>query len=219
MPAASATLAGRLTPAGPVRDHVGRLRAAGASYEAIGNAAGLGTMTVHDLMHSSGRVTAATAAALLAVTARQVELRRLNAGGTRLRLRALVAMGHGSARIARAAGVHEQTMQRLVRGDAPTVSPELRAAVCALYERWWDKRPPERTKAERIAAIAARRRAARHDWCTAMGLDEDDIDLPGYEPSCGWLPAAGTGTAPGITVTGAVTPILRLCPDERLETA
>ena len=32
-------------------------------------------------------------------------------------------MGHGSARIARALGASEDTIQRLVRGDARTVSP------------------------------------------------------------------------------------------------
>ena len=84
---------------------------------------------------------------------------RMDAGGTRLRLRALHVMGHGSARIARALGASEDTIQRLVRGDARTVSPQLRDAVADLYDAWWDKRAPERTRAERAAAAAARRRA------------------------------------------------------------
>src|SRR5712691_10673556 len=77
---------------------------------------------------------------------------RVDAGGTRLRLRALAVMGHGSARIARAAGVSEQVIQRIARGDAKTVSPRLRDAVAAVYDAWWDKRAPERTRAERAAA-------------------------------------------------------------------
>ena len=77
---------------------------------------------------------------------------RLDAGGTRLRLRALHVMGHGSARLARALGASEDTIQRLVRGDARTVSPPLRDAVADLYDAWWDKRAPERTRAERAAA-------------------------------------------------------------------
>ena len=77
---------------------------------------------------------------------------RMDAGGTRLRLRALHVMGHGSARIARALGTSEDTIQRLVRGDARTVSPPLRDAVADLYDAWWDKRAPERTRAERAAA-------------------------------------------------------------------
>src|SRR5438445_10710008 len=84
---------------------------------------------------------------------RHIEPRgRLDAGGTRLRIRALHVMGHGSARIARALGASEDTIQRLVRGDARTVSPQLRDAVADLYDAWWDKRAPERTRVERAAA-------------------------------------------------------------------
>jgi len=120
---------------------------------------------------------------------------RMDAGGTRLRLRALAVMGHGSARIARAAGVSEQAIQRLARGDAKTVSPRLRDAVAAVYGAWWDKRAPERTRHERAAASAARRRAIRRNWCAGAGLDDDELDIPGYRPACGWHAARGTGIA------------------------
>jgi hypothetical protein len=123
---------------------------------------------------------------------------RVDAGGTRLRLRALHVMGHGSARIARALGVREMTIRRLVRGDAPTVSPRLRDAVTGLYDAWWDKRAPERTRAERGAATAARRRAIAGNWCAGAGLDDDDLDTPGYRPASNWKPATGTGIAPDI---------------------
>jgi hypothetical protein len=49
---------------------------------------------------------------------------------------------HGSARIARAAGVHPVTIRKLVRGDARTVSARLRDAIAGLYDAWWDKRAP-----------------------------------------------------------------------------
>jgi hypothetical protein len=123
---------------------------------------------------------------------------RLDAGGTRLRLRALHVMGHGSARIARALGVREKTIRRLVRGDIPTVSRTLRAAAADLYDAWWDKRAPERTRAQRAAATAARRRAIAGNWCAGAGLDDDQLDTPGYKPKSSWKPAAGTGTAPDI---------------------
>src|SRR5215471_15846996 len=80
---------------------------------------------------------------------------RIDAGGTRLRLRALHVMGHGSARIARALGVRPQTVAELVSGAAPTVSPHLRDQVITVYDAWWDKRAPTRTRAERGAATAA----------------------------------------------------------------
>jgi hypothetical protein len=123
---------------------------------------------------------------------------RLDAGGTRLRLRALHVMGHGTGRIARALGVRQAAISDLVSGDARTISPKLRDAITDLYDAWWDKRAPERTRAERAAALAARRRAIAGNWCAAAALDDDELDIPGYRPSQGWKPAAGTGTAPDI---------------------
>ena len=107
-------------------------------------------------------------------------------------------MGHGSARIARALGVRETAISELVRGDARTVSPKLRDKVTALYDAWWDKRAPERTRFERGAATAARRRAIAGNWCAAAALDDDQLDVPGYRPRQGWKPATGTGIAPDI---------------------
>jgi len=123
---------------------------------------------------------------------------RLDAGATRLRLRALHVMGHGSARIARAVGVREETVQRLVRGDARAVSPRLRDAIAELYDAWWDKRAPERTRAERAGAARARRRASAGNWCAGAALDDDLLDVPGYRPRTGYRPATGTGIAPDI---------------------
>jgi hypothetical protein len=104
-------------------------------------------------------------------------------------------MGHGSARIARAIGASEKVIQRIVRGDAKTVNPALRDAVAEVYDRWWDKRAPDRTRAERAAASAARRRARHGDWCAGAALDDDHLDQPGYQPRHGWRPADGTGVA------------------------
>ena len=123
---------------------------------------------------------------------------RVDAGGTRLRLRALHVMGPGSARIARALGARKTTIQELVGGNARTVSPQLRDAVSDLYDAWWDKRAPERTRAEGGAATIARRRAIAGNWCAAAALDDDQLDIPGYRPQYGWKPATGTGVAPDI---------------------
>ena len=125
-------------------------------------------------------------------------MRRLDAGATMLRLRALAVMGHSAARIARAAGTSDQAIQRIVRGDATTVTSALRDAVARVYDAWWDKRPPGRTRAERAAATAARRRATAGNWCPGAALDDDQLDVPGYQPAHGWKPATGTGTATGL---------------------
>lgn len=181
-----------------VRDQIRRLQRDGGSYRAIATAAGLPASTVYDLASGRRNPTPATERALSRVTSDTLPRARVDAGGTRLRLRALHVMGHGSARIARALGVREMTIRRIVRGDAATVSSRLRDAATDLYDAWWDKRAPERSRFEHGAATAARRRAIAGNWCPGAALDDDQLDTPGYRPASGWKPATGTGTAPDI---------------------
>jgi hypothetical protein len=117
--------------------------------------------------------------------------------GCRLRLRALVAIGHSPQRIARAlgGGTSTRAVQRILRGQTTQIPARQLAQIRRLYEAWWDLAPPERTPDERAAAAAARRRAKRNSWCTAMGLDDDLLDEPDYDPHCAWRPATGTGVA------------------------
>ena len=183
----------------PALDQIRRLRSEGGTYRSIAAAAGLAPATIHDLATGRRNQTPTTATALKKAADGTVRRARHDAGGTRLRLRALHVMGHGSARIARALGVRETTIRHLTRGDAPTVSTALRDAVTDLYDAWWDKRAPERNRAERGAATAARRRAIAGNWCAGAGLDDDDLDIPGYKPAAKWKPATGTGTAADIT--------------------
>jgi transcriptional regulator with XRE-family HTH domain len=180
------------------REQIRRLREQGGTYRSIAGAAGLAPATVHDVESGRRNPTPATTRALATVTGGSLRRARVDAGGTRLRLRALHVMGHGSARIARAVGVREKTIREIARGDAPTVSGKLRDAVSDLYDAWWDKRAPERSHAERSAATAARRRAIAGNWCAGAGLDDDQLDTPGYRPKSKWKPATGTGTAPDI---------------------
>ena len=180
------------------RDHVTRLRHDGGTYRSIAAAAALSPGAVHRLASGRRRAQPGTAAAVLTVISPALPQARLDAGGTRLRLRALHVMGHGSARIARALGVREMTIRQIVRGDARTVSPKLRDQVADLYDAWWDKRAPARTRFDRGAATAARKRAIAGNWCAAAALDDDQLDTPGYRPRHGWKPATGTGIAPEI---------------------
>ncbi|HEX4060812.1 MAG TPA: hypothetical protein VHY58_07280 [Streptosporangiaceae bacterium] len=180
------------------RDHVTQLRQDGGTYRSIAAAAALSPATVSALATGRRRAQPATATAVLKVTSPALSRSRVDAGGTRLRLRALHVMGHGSARIARAVGAHPRTIRKLLRGDTTTISPRLRDAITAVYDAWWDKRAPAHTPAERSAATAARKRAIAGNWCAAAALDDDQLDTPGYRPKAGWKPATGTGTAPDI---------------------
>jgi hypothetical protein len=181
---------------GPGDALISRLHQDGSTSRAI--LAGLAPATIHDLASGRDRLTRVAAAATLVVPADAVPPARLDAGGTRLRLRALHVMGHNCVRIARALDVGETAIRELVRGDARTVSPDLRDAVADLYDAWWDKRAPARTSFERGAATVARRRAIAGNWCAGAALDDDQLDIPGYRPQQGWKPATGTGTAPDI---------------------
>lgn len=179
-----------------VREHVLKLRAAGGTYESIGQAASTGAMTVHCIANARRpKVQADIAGRLLAVSESDIRDVRPPPGGTTWRLRALVAMGHTCTRMAAAIGVPPATLRRIVRGEAHTVSPELGQAVIALFDAWWDKTPPQRNRWETLAAGNALKRAAVNDWPPPAGLDEDELDQPGYQPQCGWRHARGTGTA------------------------
>jgi hypothetical protein len=129
------------------RIRIRRLHYDGSTNRAL--AVGPDPATVHDLARGRGRLTDGTAAAALTVTAEDAPRARLDATGTRLRLH---VMGHNCVRIARALDVSETTIKELARGDARTVSPDLRNAVADLYDAWWDKRAPTRTRFERAAA-------------------------------------------------------------------
>ena len=128
---------------------------------------------------------------------RGVSRAQISVTGAQLRVRALIAMGHSTGRIAGALGhgTSKRAVRRIARGDTTEIPPGLRRQIGRLYEHWWDLVPPERTAAERDAAAAARRWARRRRWCTGAGLDDDELDEPGYEPHCGWRRATGTGVA------------------------
>jgi hypothetical protein len=130
----------------------------------------------------------------------------VNSGGTMWRLRSLVAMGHDASRIARALAVHPQTIQKILRGDAESVSAQLRDRASRLWDAWWDKRPPEQTCGQRRIADTARRQAKRLGWCPPLGLDEDQLDEPGYRPYSRYRAATGTGTAGEFRVVTASGP-------------
>jgi transcriptional regulator with XRE-family HTH domain len=185
-----------LVSAQPVRRHVLKLRAAGGTYESIARAAGTGAMTVYRIANARRpKVRAEVAKRLLAVTEADIRGAPPAPGGTMWRLRGLIAMGHTCSRMAAEAGIPAATLRRIVRGDAATISPQLRQAVTALFDAWWDKTPPRRTRREELAAGNALQRAARNNWPCPAGLDEDQFDQPGYHPQCGWRHACGTGIA------------------------
>src|SRR5580700_9137264 len=88
-----------------------RPRQDGAASRAI--VPGPAPATTHELASARNRLTRVAAAAPLTVPTDAVPPARLDAGGTRLRLRALHVMGHNCVRIARALDVGETAIQEL----------------------------------------------------------------------------------------------------------
>jgi hypothetical protein len=181
--------------AAQVRDHVTKLLET-STYQAIAKAANVGQMTVWEIANGARPViTAETGKALLAVQPADIQPQRVDANGSMWRLRSLLAMGHASGRITRALGTSRKITGPLIRGDRVTVRASLREDINRLFDAWWDKRPPRRTPAEKAAACRALQRAAVNNWPCPAAMDEDELDLPGYEPDARWRYAQGTGIA------------------------
>lgn len=187
-----------------VRAHLDMLRKQDrGSYHVIARAAGVASMSIHAFMTGGAKgITRANAEAILAVQPRHLEKSRFtDPAGSMWRMRALVAMGHSSSQIARGTGLNPQSVKELLRGDLTYVSKENADRYRELYDAWWDRTPPGRTRYERAAAGQVMARAQREKWPTGMSLDDDELDQPGYEPtwqSRTWRPAAGRGVAPPV---------------------
>jgi len=94
------------------------------------------------------------------------------AAGTARRLRALAWMAHPAGELAAALGTPEHTVRRLQSGRITEVTPQLAAAVAALYDQLWD-----------VQGGSARtcRAARRYGWAPALAWDEDGPGDPGYD--------------------------------------
>jgi len=184
----------RADPA-PVRAHVTRLLQ-GGTFQAVADAAHVGQMTVWEVARAvRPAIRQQTAAALLAVRPADLRPRRTAASGAMWRLRSLVAMGHATGRIATALGASPHIIAALIRGERATITTALHHDITRLYDAWWDKQPPRRTPQEKTAACKALQRAALRNWPCPAALDEDELDLPGYQPAARWRYATGTGIA------------------------
>jgi hypothetical protein len=94
------------------------------------------------------------------------------AAGTARRLQALAWMAHPASDLANALGAPEHTVRRLQSGRITEVTPQLAAAVAALYDQLWD-----------VQGDSPRtcRAARRYGWAPALAWDEDSPGDPGYD--------------------------------------
>lgn len=177
--------------AGPAREHLRALAAAGIGWKRAAELAGVSNGAVTKILYGtpggqpSRRVRPETEAAILAVRpspAVMAATARTDATGTRRRLQALAACGWPPGRLAGLLGVSPGNLSTLMRRERVTAATAL--AVAALFGELWDVPPPEGTPQERAAASRARRRAMRQGWVPPLAWD--DIDDPDAVPAEGW---------------------------------
>ncbi|WP_193317995.1 MULTISPECIES: helix-turn-helix domain-containing protein [Streptomyces] len=123
-------------PAGPVAEHLHRLRTAGAGWRQLQAATGCSSSTISAILNGElawvRRDTARRITALQPGDA--VPGRRLvDATGTRRRLRALAAIGHTITAISGYSGVDAGLLQELTAGRRPHVSRDVAGRVATAY--------------------------------------------------------------------------------------
>ncbi|MBM4590195.1 hypothetical protein GS507_18605 [Rhodococcus hoagii] len=170
--------------AGPAREHVAKLRAAGIGTRRINELSGVGRNAIRYLgitragrAEPSQRILRTTAERLLAVPIPAAPLELLapssiiDATGTIRRLRALVAAGHSQRAIADRLGVSQSALCDLMHRTHCTVRN--RDVVAALFAEL-EHQPGTNGR--------ARRRGMQLGWALPLEWDEDTIDDPSAEP-------------------------------------
>ena len=170
--------------AGPVREHIEALRAAGIGVEGIAHLAGLSVSHIRELaQHDRGdtpgtqRVRPITATRVLGISiddASRAPCSRVDATGTRRRLQALIAIGWPAELLAAQLSRRPNSLCRSMTGESVTASTA--HDVATLYERLWNSPPPRMTSEQRAAADAAQAHAAARGWLPPLAWDDIDTD-------------------------------------------
>jgi IS30 family transposase len=102
--------------------------------------------------------------------------RNIDATGTRRRIEALATVGWSATAIADRLGVTKAAVRQLTLRHRVTV--EKAAAIAAVYDELWDKKPPARNKPERISVAKTRGNALRMGLHPPLSWNDEDIDDP-----------------------------------------
>lgn len=192
-----------LADAAPVREHVLELRDFGMGYKTIAEKAGVGVTAVRVLIYGRedyqngahgprhgeqlqhvARWKAERLLALQPSIDHLGERVTVPAGPYVRMVRALVALGWSVSKIARAIG-SDATNFRMLRAYENAGSHKHRVKIrastarkiVALYADWSNRRPPEATHADRVAASRSRNYAREHGWPVPMDWEAVDNDF------------------------------------------
>lgn len=99
--------------------------------------------------------------------------RSVNATGSIRRVRALIAIGHDLISIAKAIGITDTALGRIINNEHERITARNAHAITALYSKW---------AITPGTSIRSRNRAAALGWHGPMAWDADTIDDPNAEP-------------------------------------
>jgi len=172
---ARATGRAGLVPVDRVSALFTRLRAAGWSNQDIADAAGIDTGKVSKyLLKRVPTIRMSTERSILTADyTRQAPGTRVDGNGTRLRLRALAAMGWRAHDVSERTGIIRTTLAHIAGQDGAGTSAGIRDAVREVYDEVSGTFGP---------STRARERALRRGWLPPLALDDDRIDDPDYVP-------------------------------------
>jgi transcriptional regulator with XRE-family HTH domain len=183
--------------AGPAREHLRALSAAGIGWKRAAELSGVSTGAVSKLLFGgpgdrppSRRIRPETAQKLLAVPLAgpsRAPAAVVDATATRRRLQALVARGYSQAALAARLGIQRSNFGQAVAGK---VTAATERAVSDLYDELWDVPPDESTHRARISVSRARNYARARGWCPPLAWDDDTIADPEAGPAEGWQRSA-----------------------------
>jgi hypothetical protein len=179
--------------AGPVREHIAALRAAGIGVERIAKLAGLSVSHIRQLAddgcgasRTTRRVRPSTATRVLGIgldQASRAPSSRVDPTGTRRRLQALIAIGWPVQLLADHLSRRPNSLHRSMTGRS--VTARTAQDVASLYQRLWNARPPRATSEQCAAADAARAHAAAQGWQPPLAWDDIDTDPTPPAPTVG----------------------------------
>ncbi|MGH3447547.1 MAG: hypothetical protein ACRDP4_07975 [Nocardioidaceae bacterium] len=176
-----------LVDAGPAREHVLRLMAAGVGLKRVARLAGVSHGGLSKLIYGnhgrppSARIRPAAAEKLLATRADLAVGTCVDATGTRHRLRALVALGWSQSKLAAELDMQPGNVGHLLQHQAK-VQKRTATSVAALYDRLSMTLPPADTHRDKIAASRARNYARARGWLPPLAWDDDQLDTADPHP-------------------------------------
>jgi hypothetical protein len=187
----------------PVREHLLTLSKAKIGRRRVAELSGIHPSRLLKILYGAPdqppprQIRQETAEAILAVSTHAGPSPKVPVDGTgaRRRLQALAAC-HWTPRVlaaeAQSAGVRisPTTLRAIMRGEQITGKTD--EAVRAMYQRLWDRPPPETTPKDRAAADQAAQRARDEGWAPPAAWEDSQLDASDGKPVPGWQPGTRT---------------------------